>query len=144
MFYEGYTDDLKTKEELLDIIISKEFKNIFLNNGISNVIIFGSFAKDDFNSESDIDIAIIGEDKISFSKELELTQILEEKLRRNVDLIDINDENINNVIKIAALNSKFIIMRDKLLDESIDFYDRLYKENEEFWCILDRKVLGFE
>lgn len=104
MFYEGYTDDLKTKEELLEIVASEEFKNIFLNNKISNVIIFGSFTKDDFNAESDIDIAIIGEDKISFSKELELTQALEYKLRRNIDLIDINDENINNVIKIAALN----------------------------------------
>ncbi|SHH74276.1 nucleotidyltransferase family protein [Clostridium grantii] len=144
MFYEGYTDDLKTKEELLEIIMSEEFKNIFLNNRVSNVIIFGSFTKDDFNEESDIDIAIIGEDKISFSKELELTQILESKLQRNIDLIDINDENISNVIKIAALNSKFIIIRDKLLDEAIDFYDRLYKENEEFWCILDREVLGFE
>jgi predicted nucleotidyltransferase len=144
MFYEGYTDDLKTKEEILEIIISKEFKNIFLNNKIGTVIIFGSFTKDDFNSESDIDIAIIGEDKISFSKELELTQVLEDKLRRNIDLIDINDENINNVIKIAALNSKFIIMRDGLLDEATNFYDRLYKENEEFWYILDREVLGFE
>ena len=144
MFYEGYTDELKTKEEILQIITGKEFKNIFLNNKIGNVIIFGSFTKDDFNSESDIDIAIIGEDKISFSKELELTQVLEDKLRRNIDLIDINDENINNVIKIAALNSKFIIMRDRLLDEATNFYDRLCKENEEFWYILDREVLGFE
>ncbi|MCB2289155.1 nucleotidyltransferase domain-containing protein [Clostridium sp. CS001] len=144
MFNEAYTDDLKTKEELLEIITCAEFKNIFLSNKISNVIIFGSFTNDDFNSESDIDIAIIGEDKISFSKELELTQVLEGKLQRNVDLIDINDENVSNVIKIAALNSKFIIIRDKLLDEATDFYDRLYKENEEFWYILDREVIGFE
>ncbi|MFD3155697.1 nucleotidyltransferase family protein [Haloimpatiens sp. FM7330] len=144
MFENNYVDDLKNKEELLQIVRSDDFKIIFLKNNITNVIIFGSFIRDDFNLDSDIDIAIIGKNKLTFTKELELTQILEEKLKRNVDLIDINDENINNMIKIQALNSKFIIIKDNLLDQAIEYYDRLYKENKEFWYIMDREALGFE
>jgi hypothetical protein len=46
---------------------------------------------------------------------LSLTQKLEELFDRNIDLIDINDENINNLIKISALNSKFVVLKDNLL-----------------------------
>ena len=56
--------------------------------------IFGSLTKDDFNEESDIDIAIIGENKISDTVDLNLTLELEDFLGRSIDLIDINDEEI--------------------------------------------------
>jgi predicted nucleotidyltransferase len=144
MFYDTYSDDLRSKEDLLKIIRSTDFKDIFLKNNINNVLIFGSFIREDFNLESDIDIAIVGRIKLSFNDELELTQKLEKILKRNVDLIDINDEKINNLIKIEALNSKFVVLKDNLLDEAINFYDKLYKENKEFWMMMDKEVLGFE
>ena len=50
-----------SKEDILRLVKSNEFKEIFKRNNIENVIIFGSLTKDDFNEESDIDIAIIGE-----------------------------------------------------------------------------------
>ncbi|MCY6957204.1 nucleotidyltransferase family protein [Clostridium brassicae] len=132
------------RDEVLKIIHSDLFKNIFLNNGITNVIIFGSLASGIFNEESDIDIAVISEDKISFNTELNITLELEELLGRNIDFIDINDENINNIIKIEALNSEEVIIKDNLLDEALKSYDRLYRENEEFWYILDKVVLDNE
>jgi hypothetical protein len=36
---------------------------------------------------------------------------------------------INNLIKISALNSKFIVLKDSLLEEAIFFYDNLCKDN---------------
>lgn len=45
------------------------------------------------------------------------------------------------MIKIEALNSREVIIKDNLLEEAIELYDRLYKENEEFWYILDKVVL---
>lgn len=132
------------RDEVLKIIHSDLFKNIFLNNRITNVIIFGSLASGIFNEESDIDIAVISEDKISFKTELNITLELEELLGRNIDFIDINDENINNIIKIEALNSEEVIIKDNLLDEALKSYDRLYRENEEFWYILDKVVLDNE
>ncbi|MVX67101.1 hypothetical protein GKZ28_25965 [Clostridium chromiireducens] len=144
MFNQDKMDSSKDKTLILSIVDSQGFKDLFINRGITNVIIFGSLANGDFTSESDMDIAIISGVPISFNDELILTQKLEELLDRDIDLIDINDENINNLIKISALNSKFIVLKDDLLDEAILFYDNLYKENEEFWRILDREVLGIE
>ena len=144
MFNQDKMHCSKDKTLILNIINSQVFKDLFINKGITNVIIFGSLANGDFTQESDVDIAIISKASISFNDELILTQKLEELLDRSIDLIDINDENINNVIKISALNSKFIVLKDYLLDEAILFYDNLYKDNEEFWRILDREVLGIE
>ena len=144
MFMHDRTDCSKNKDAILNIVNNDIFKKLFLDMGITNVIIFGSLSNGDFTQESDGEIAIISKNQKSFNAELILTQKLEEVLERNIDLIDINDENINNLIKISALNSKFIILKDDLLDDSIIFYDNLYKDNEEFWRILDKEVLGIE
>ena len=144
MFNQDKIDYLKDKAVILSIVNSQNFRDLFINIGITNVIIFGSLANGDFTAESDVDIGIIAKTSITFNDELKLTQKLEELLDREIDLIDINDENINNLIKISALNSKFIVLKDNLLDEAMIFYDNLCKDNEEFWRILDREVLGIE
>lgn len=144
MFTENYMDNIKSKEEILNIISSDEFKEIFINKNINNVIIFGSLSKGDFSIESDIDIAIISEEKLSIMDELNITAKLEDILGRSIDLIDINDDNINNFIKIEALNSKLVVMKNQLLESTIEYYDKFYKENEEFWYLLDKEVLSNE
>ena len=144
MFTENCMDNIKSKEEILNIISSDEFKEIFINKNINNVIIFGSLSKGDFSIESDIDIAIISEEKLSIMDELNITAKLEDILGRSIDLIDINDDNINNFIKIEALNSKLVVMKNQLLESTIEYYDKFYKENEEFWYLLDKEVLSNE
>lgn len=133
-----------SKEDVLELIKSDDFRDIFLENNITNVIVFGSLLTKDFNEESDIDIAIISENKISSSLDLSLTLELEDFLGRSIDLIDINDEEISNVIKIEAFNSNMVIIKDEKYDEQYDFYDRLFKENIEFWDRLDKVVLDNE
>lgn len=127
-----------SKDEILTLVKSKEFKDIFLKHNIRNVIIFGSLTKDEFNEESDIDIAIIGDDKISSNLDLNLTLELEDFLERSIDLIDINDEDIENLIKIEALNSEMVIIKDNKYNEKFNYYDELFKENIEFWSRLDK------
>ena len=133
-----------SKEDVLELIKSDDFRDIFLENNITNVIVFGSLLTKDFNEESDIDIAIISENKISSSLDLSLTLELEDFLGWSIDLIDINDEEISNVIKIEAFNSNMVIIKDEKYDEQYDFYDRLFKENIEFWERLDRVILDNE
>ncbi len=130
-----------SKEDILRLVKSNEFKEIFKRNNIENVIIFGSLTKDDFNEESDIDIAIIGENKISDTVDLNLTLELEDFLGRSIDLIDINDEEIENIIKIEALNSDMVMIKDRIYEETYNYYDNLFRENIEFWNRLDRVVL---
>lgn len=133
-----------SKEDILRLVKSNEFKEIFKRNNIENVIIFGSLTKDYFNEESDIDIAIIGENKISDTVDLNLTLELEDFLGRSIDLIDINDEEIENIIKIEALNSDMVIIKDRIYEETYNYYDNLFRENIEFWNRLDRVVLDSE
>ena len=111
-----------SKDEILTLVKSKEFKDIFLKHNIRNVIIFGSLTKDEFNEESDIDIAIIGDDKISSNLDLNLTLELEDFLERSIDLIDINDEDIENLIKIEALNSEMVIIKDNKYNEKWNYF----------------------
>lgn len=103
-----------------------------------------ALTKDEFNEESDIDIAIIGDNKISSNLDLNLTLELEDFLERSIDLIDINDEDIENLIKIEALNSEMIIIKDDKYNEKFNYYDQLFKENIEFWSRLDKVVLDSE
>ena len=142
-FNRNIIDD-KSKKEVLDLINSQKFKDIFLNNNIDNVIIFGSITTDSFNEESDVDIAVIGSEPISSKLDLALSLELEDFLGRSIDLIDINDEDIENIIKIEALNSDMVIMKDGKYNEKYNYYDILFKENVEFWSRLDKVVLDSE
>ena len=87
MFLDRSIEDAKSKDEMLDIINSFGFKNIFFMRDIKNIIIFGSLYNGNFTVESDVDIAIIRKNKLSFTEELEITTELEDILGRNVDII---------------------------------------------------------
>ena len=70
--------------------------------------------------------------------DLNLTLELEDFLGRSIDLIDINDEEIENIIKIEALNSDMVIIKDRIYEETYNYYDNSFRENIEFWNRLDR------
>ena len=141
MPFSGINNDIKSKDEILSIISSEQFKNIFLNKNIQNVIIFGSLSNDNFNEESDIDIAVIPDSEFTFNDEIDIESQLEDLLGREIDIININSDNVNVLIKFEALNSKLIVMKNDTLNTTIDYYENYYKENEEFWYFLDKAVL---
>lgn len=53
MFNQDKMDSSKDKTLILSIVDSHSFKDLFINRGITNVIIFGSLANGDFTLESD-------------------------------------------------------------------------------------------
>ena len=53
------------------------------------IYLFGSFAKSEANRDSDIDIGIISEDRLSPSTTFDIAQQLAAMLNRDVDLLDI-------------------------------------------------------
>ena len=69
MFQKDKVDYSKDKAAILSIINSEKFKSLFINSGITNVIIFGSLADGEFTVESDVDIAIIAKASITFNDE---------------------------------------------------------------------------
>ena len=96
-------------KEILDII--KKF--ILENIDCDAIVLFGSYARGTQNAESDIDIAIKPNTNISKKQIFYLSQELEEKIKTEVDLINLDD--INDSFRYEILiNGKTIYCRDEL------------------------------
>ena len=80
--------------EILDKLKSKELKNYLSKLDINNALVFGSIITDNFNEESDVDIAILGTSKLTIKEILKLELFLEDLLERNIDVIDLNSDNL--------------------------------------------------
>jgi predicted nucleotidyltransferase len=63
----------------LKVELSKKF-------GIEQIVLFGSYARDDATANSDIDIAILKIKKKDYFKRVQAKYFLEEKLNKKVDL----------------------------------------------------------
>ncbi|MEI6507022.1 MAG: nucleotidyltransferase domain-containing protein [Bacteroidota bacterium] len=71
-----------------DIInfLKHEKQNLNKQFGVVDIAVFGSFAKNENVSSSDVDI-LVEFDKVSFDKYIKLKIFLENKLAANIDLI---------------------------------------------------------
>ena len=58
---------------------------------IQLAVLFGSVAKETANSDSDLDIAVLADHKLSSDEKIQLIQGLAERIGRPVDLIDLFD-----------------------------------------------------
>ena len=127
--------------EILDKLKSKELKNYLSKLDINNALVFGSIITDNFNEESDVDIAILGTSKLTIKEILKLELFLEDLLERNIDVIDLNSDNLDIFIKIDILNDgKSIYTTDNnkkayVLEETLVEIDiRDFREDyKEFW-----------
>lgn len=95
-------EKLFDKEEL-----KRELKNYFKKwREIKAVYIFGSFTKDRFNEESDIDLAVIFQSEIDkyqrFKLKLRLLYELEKWIERDFDLIDFESVDLKMKHQILA------------------------------------------
>jgi predicted nucleotidyltransferase len=126
----------KSQSEILHILNSEEFKSHIKTINLNNVLVFGSVLSAEFNEESDVDIAILADDKLKIKDILGLELYLEDMLERNIDVIDLNSESLDIFIKINILNSsKSIYSSDNniALETLIDKLDWYFKENENFF-----------
>ena len=126
-------------EEILDII--KKF--ILENVDCNAIVLFGSYARGTQNAESDIDIAIKPNTNISKKQIFYLSQDLEEKIKTEVDLINLDD--INDSFRYEILiNGKTIYCKDELKFElyKLDMYREYLELNESRQIIIDRIKKG--
>lgn len=134
------------KKSIMNKLKSEEVMNFLSKYDISSMLTFGSFNnKENFTEESDIDIAIIGKNKIDLEDILEIELYLERELNREIDVIDLRSENLSIFIKINVLNEgKIIYCKDNnsILDEFKNETDRTYKENENFFWFRRKDVLS--
>lgn len=129
------------KRKILNKINSSEFSDFISKFGISTVVIFGSICNDEFNEFSDVDIAVLSENKLKLDNILDIELFLEKFLEREIDVIDLKSDNLDIFVKINILNDgKLIYCNDnkKEFEKFCDETDWVYRENENF--IYFRKV----
>jgi len=126
-------------EEKLELI-----KNFILNKiECSAIILFGSYARGTQNSESDIDIAIKPKNKIDKKQLFYLSQELEDIIKKQIDLIDLN--NIGDGFRYEILiNGKIIYCEDQFEFElyRLDMYREYLELNESRKDIIEQIKKG--
>jgi predicted nucleotidyltransferase len=128
-------NSINDKTIILDKLKSAEFLKFISKFDISSIIVFGSLCTDEFNEASDVDIAILTENKISLDCILDIELFLEKFLRRPIDVLDLKSDNLDLFIKINILNDgKVLFTKDnnKLLEQLCEEINRIYKENEDY------------
>lgn len=126
-------------EEKIKII--KKF--ILENVDCDAIVLFGSYARGTQNAESDIDIAIKPNTNIRKKQIFYLSQDLEEKIKTEVDLINLDD--INDSFRYEILiNGKTIYCKDEFKFElyKLDMYREYLELNESRQIIIDRIKKG--
>lgn len=89
--------------------IKKELK-ILKQNGATEIYIFGPIAKGNFNKKSDIDIAIKGVKQENFYK---VASILMFEIEKEIDLIDLDDE--NDKFALMLIDKNILVRIDNVL-----------------------------
>jgi len=131
---------LLDRDTILNRLKSKEFTGFIEKFKVSNVMLFGSVLTEEFNDESDVDIAILGESDILLDNILDMELYLEDFLHRNIDVIDLRSKTLDMFIRINILNTSEVIYstNPKVLEKYSDEVEWNYRENENF--IYFRKV----
>ena len=121
--------------------ITKVIHETFIRDDIDACYIFGSFLTNRFTEESDIDIAILG--SIELEDRLYVEGILEEKLGRAIDLVNIEELPKNMQLQIISRNKKVIFKDNENTDRYLYELNKWYKEEYPFWVKMQREI-GYE
>ena len=138
--------DEQSRLKILEKLEGKEFINYINKLSINSVLVFGSVITDEFNEESDVDIAILGKSKFNMTEILRLESFLEDLLVRSIDVIDLKSENLDIFIKINILNNGEIIYStddNEALEDLKEKLDWYYRENENYFECRKRDLLSW-
>lgn len=136
-----------SKSKVIDLLNHKDCTSVFKKYDITTIILFGSIVTENFTEDSDVDIAILSSRKLSINESLSLEEMIEKKLSREIDIIDLKDINTELSIKVTIFDEGEIIYNsDELEDYKNEYRDteRLYKDNETFRHFRERDVIWDE
>lgn len=104
------------------------------------IVLFGSYARGTQNAESDIDIAIKPKNKIEKKRMYNIAIELSEELKRDIDLINLDDE-ISDAFRYEILiTGKTLYCEDEFKFEmyKLDMYREYLELNESRQMIINR------
>lgn len=73
-------------EEIMDVL-AREIDSLRREYGVKDLSVFGSAARDELSSESDVDIVVDFDGPATIERYLDVKEHLEEVLDRDVDLV---------------------------------------------------------
>ena len=120
MFKEDYVLSCGNKE-----VIQKIKDYLYNRDDIAIAYLFGSFDTEDFNSSSDIDIAILPMREISYLECLRINSELEDLIEFPIDL--------NNIEVLPEYIQIQILMRNKQLFCKDDLLEQKFLDKVNFW-----------
>lgn len=120
MFKEDYVLSVDNKE-----VIQKIKDYLYNRDDIAIAYLFGSFDTEDFNSSSDIDIAILSMKEISYSECLRMNSELEDLIKFPIDL--------NNIESLPEYIQIQILMKNKQLFCKDDLLEQKFLDKVNFW-----------
>ena len=135
----------KIETTILEKLKSIDSINFLSKYSINSFILFGSLNNGEFAEESDVDLAIICEEKMNLENILEIELYFEDILKREIDVIDLKSDSLDLFLKINILNNgKVLYTRDenKVLEEFKNAVDWIYRENKDYIFFRKRDVLG--
>lgn len=112
--------------------MEEKIVKILLNNiDCEAIVLFGSYARGTQNAESDIDIAIKIKEKLDKKELYRLSNLLVDKLNKEIDLINLDE--IGDTFRYEILiNGKTLYCKDELQFElyKLDMYREFLDLNE--------------
>ena len=135
-----------SKDEIIDILKSEKCIDIFKKLNINSILLFGSIVTDNFEEYSDVDIAVLSEEKIGLDCIMDLEESIGSLINREIDIVVLNDEELDLRFKVTVYDSAMLIYNDALDLYSKDYNktDVIYKNNEEFRFFRERDVIDYE
>ncbi len=107
------------------------------------IILFGSYARGDQRKDSDVDIAIKSNENITKKQLFEMTEKLEQILKKDVDLIDLNT--ISDSFRYEILmNGKVLYFKDSFQFDlyKLDMFREYLELNESRKTIIENIKKG--
>ena len=132
------------KTIILEKLKSPMCINIFKNEQVTTVILFGSILRDDFAPYSDIDIAILCNNDIPFTVLAAMEESFQDIFKREIDIINLADENTELNLRVDIFDNGEIIYVDdnlELYNSNYNKVERIYKENETFRYFKERELI---
>ena len=126
---------LYDRTEINSLLLSKEVIDVLNKYNITTLCVFGSLITDDFTEISDVDLAVVGDIKFNLNSILELELFFEKILKRDIDIIDLKDDNLDLLIKVNILNTCnqiYTTDNNRNFNVVYNLTDKIYNENENF------------
>lgn len=98
----------------------------------TDIVLFGSFYRGDYNAESDVDLAIRTSEKLSSKEIFEIARLLEDIFNRDVDLIDLDQIENDGFRYEILINGKTIYSENEYEFDlyKLDMYREYLELNE--------------